>query len=90
MENAPFVRSSYHPAAWDNAPVMARTTGVVWLVLLLAGFLLLDTLPGQAGGVRVAGLSLLWWYGGVLAPVTAALVALRCPVEPPSASPSDE
>jgi hypothetical protein len=69
---------------------MARTTGVVWLVLLLAGFLLLDTLPGQAGGVRVAGLSLLWWYGGVLAPVTAALVALRWPVEPPSASPSDE
>jgi hypothetical protein len=69
---------------------MARTTGVVWLVLLLAGFLLLDTLPGQAGGVRVAGLSLLWWYGGVLAPVTAALVALRWPVEPPPASPSDE
>jgi hypothetical protein len=41
-------------------------------------------------GIRVAGLSLLWWYGGVLAPVIAVLVAIRWladPLPPPS---SDE
>ena len=73
-----------------NAPVTTRTTGVVWLVLLLAGFLVLDTLPGQTGGIRVAGLSLLWWYGGVLAPVMAVLVALRWLTEPPPAPAADE
>ena len=50
-------------------PVTTRTTGVVLLALLLAGFLLLGALPNQAAAIRVAGLSLLWWYGGVLAPV---------------------
>ena len=50
-------------------PVTTRTTGVVLLALLLAGFLLLGALPNQVADIRVGGLSLLWWYGGVLAPV---------------------
>jgi len=58
-------------------PVTTRTTGVVLLALLLAGFLLLGALPNQVAAIRVAGLSLLWWYGGVLAPGLAMIVAIR-------------
>jgi hypothetical protein len=71
-------------------PVTTRTTGVVLLALLLAGFLLLGALPNQAAAIRVAGLSLLWWYGGVLAPVMAVLVAIHWLAEPPPAPSSDE
>lgn len=63
-------------------PVTHRTAGVVLLSLLLAGFLLLGALPNQAAAIRVAGLSLLWWYGGVLAPVMGVLVAIRWLADP--------
>jgi hypothetical protein len=71
-------------------PVTTRTTGVVLLALLLAGFLLLGTLPNRVASIRVAGLSLLWWYGGVLAPVIAVLVAMRWLAEPLPAPSSRE
>ena len=71
-------------------PVTTRTIGVVLLALLLAGFLLLGALPNQAASVRVAGVSLLWWYGGVLAPVMAVLVAVRWLASPRLASPPRE
>lgn len=71
-------------------PVTTRTTGVVLLALLLAGFLLLGALPNQVASIRVAGLSLLWWYGGVLAPVLAVLVAVRWLAEPVPVPSSDE
>ena len=71
-------------------PVTTRTTGVVLLALLLAGFLLLGALPNQVAAIRVAGLSLLWWYGGVLAPVLAMLVAIRWLAEPVPVPSSDE
>ncbi|HUP36216.1 MAG TPA: hypothetical protein VNC82_12320 [Candidatus Limnocylindria bacterium] len=67
-----------------------RPTGVVLLTLLLAGFLLLGALPNQVASIRVAGLSLLWWYGGLLAPVMAVLVAIRWLAEPPPDPSSDE
>jgi len=70
-------------------PVTHRTAGVVLLCLLLVGFLLLGALPNQVASIRVGGLSLLWWYGGVLAPVVAVLVAIRWLAEP-VASPRDE
>ena len=71
-------------------PVTTRTTGAVLLVLLLAGFLLLGALPNQVASIRVAGLSLLWWYGGVLAPGLAVLVAIRWLVEPVPVPSPDE
>ena len=71
-------------------PVTTRTTGVLLLALLLAGFLLFGALPNQVAGIRVAGLSLLWWYGGVLAPVMAVLVAIRWLPEPLPAPSSRE
>ena len=71
-------------------PVTTRTIGVGLLALLLAGFLFLGALPNQAASVRVAGLSLLWWYGGVLAPMMAVLVAVRWLAPPGPASPPRE
>jgi hypothetical protein len=71
-------------------PVTTRTTGVVLLSLLLAGFLLLGALPNQMSSIRVGGLSVLWWYGGVLAPVMGVLVAIRWLADPIPAPPRDE
>jgi hypothetical protein len=65
-------------------PVTKKTAGVALLSLLLAGFFLLGALPNRTAGIRVGGLSLLWWYGGVLAPVLAALVAIRSLADPPA------
>lgn len=63
-------------------PVSTRSTGVVLLWLLLAGFLLLGALPNQTASIRLGGLSVLWWYGGVLAPVAGVLVAIRWLADP--------
>jgi hypothetical protein len=60
-----------------NRAVSDRIAGVVLLALLLVGFLVLSALPNQVASVRVGGLSLLWWYGGLLAPVIGVLVAMR-------------
>lgn len=46
------------------------------LVLLLAAYPLFGALPSEAGSIRIAGLSALWWYGAVVAPVLAWLVAV--------------
>jgi hypothetical protein len=46
------------------------------LLVLLAGFPLIALLPSEAGSIRVAGLSVLWWYGAVAAPTLAWLVAV--------------
>ena len=56
-------------------PVMRKASGV-FLLVLLALFLVLASLPGDVAQVRVGPLSLVWWYGGVLAPALAAIAAL--------------
>jgi hypothetical protein len=56
--------------------VTNRAKGVLTLLLLLAGFPLIGALPHQLGAIRVAGLSLLWWYGGVAAPIAAWIIAV--------------
>jgi len=56
--------------------VTKPATGVLLLLVLLAGFPLVAWLPNQVGAIRLAGLSLLWWYGGVIAPILAVLVAV--------------
>jgi len=45
-------------------------------VLLLAAFPVIAALPDQIAAIRLAGLSVLWWYGGVVAPALAWLVAV--------------
>lgn len=46
------------------------------LLLLLAAYPLIAALPSEAGSIRMAGLSMLWWYGAVVAPALAVLVAV--------------
>ncbi len=63
-------------------------TATVLLLALLAGFPLIATLPNQIGAIRLAGLSLLWWYGGVLAPALAVLIAAgSAPDDEPASEP---
>lgn len=52
----------------------ARRAGSVALIILLAGGVLLHA--SHLGSVRVAGVGLLWWYAGLLAPVLAASIAM--------------
>ena len=52
-----------------------RWFGMVALTLLLVPLLLLTLVPGAPGAVRVAGVSLAWWYAGVIGPALAAIVA---------------
>ena len=46
------------------------------LLFLLAGFPIIAALPGDAGAIRFAGVSLLWWYGALVAPALAWVVAV--------------
>jgi hypothetical protein len=55
--------------------VITPAKGAVLVLVLLAGFPLIAVLPNQVGAIRLAGPSLLWWYGGLVAPVLAALIA---------------
>jgi hypothetical protein len=59
-----------------NAAVTIRAGAVIVLLLLLVAFPLIGALPDQMASIRLAGLSLLWWYGGVVAPILAWLVAV--------------
>jgi hypothetical protein len=48
----------------------------VVILVLLAGGGVVAFLPSGVGAVRLAGLSLLWWYAAVVAPVIAVLVTV--------------
>jgi hypothetical protein len=49
---------------------------IALLLVLLAGAVLLAIFPGAPGAVRLAGVSLLWWYVGVAAPLVATVVTV--------------
>jgi hypothetical protein len=53
-----------------------RRTTIALLLVLLAGALLLALAPAAPGSVRVAGVSLLWWYVGAAAPLAATAIAI--------------
>ena len=53
-----------------------RAKAGLLLLLLLVAFPFIDGLPDEVAMTRLAGLSLLWWYGGVIAPLGAWLVAV--------------
>ena len=54
----------------------ARHRAIVALLVLLAIAPLLALAPFAPGAVRLAGVSLLWWYTGVLAPLAATLIVV--------------
>ena len=49
---------------------------MVFLLVLLALFLVLLSLPMDVAQVRVGSLSLVWWYGAVIAPALVVIAAL--------------
>jgi hypothetical protein len=53
-----------------------RRTAIAALLVLLAGAPLLALAPAAPGAVRVAGVSLLWWYAGLVAPLLATAVTI--------------
>ena len=55
-----------------------RRAAIVALLVLLAGAPLLALAPAVPGAVRVAGVSLLWWYAALVAPVLATGIANAC------------
>ncbi|PWU19631.1 MAG: hypothetical protein C5B48_13350 [Candidatus Rokuibacteriota bacterium] len=61
-----------------------RRAVLVLLLVLLVAFPLLALMPDHVAAVRLAGLSLLWWYGGVIAPLLACLIGIMwLPEDPP-------
>jgi hypothetical protein len=53
-----------------------RRTAIAALLVLLVGAPLLALAPAAPGAVRVAGVSLLWWYAAAVAPVLATGLAI--------------
>ena len=52
-----------------------RSMGMVALTVLLVPLLLLALLPGAPGAVRVGGVSVAWWYAGLVGPALADVLA---------------
>ena len=53
-----------------------QRAAVVTLLTLLAVTVVLAVDPVDLGGVRAAGVSLLWWYGGAAGPLAAVVVTI--------------
>ena len=67
--------------------VTTRGMAVLLLLLVLVVFPVIAGLPNQVAAIRLAGLSLLWWYGGVIAPVLAWFIAVAWLSDPPPPPP---
>ena len=60
-----------------------RRRGIAALLVLLAVAPVLALAPAAPGAVRVAGVSVLWWYAGLAAPLLATAVAILVLVRDP-------
>ena len=69
--------------------VTTRGMAVLLLLLVLVVFPVIAGLPNQVAAIRLAGLSVLWWYGGVIAPALAWFIAMAWLPDPPPPPPSE-
>jgi hypothetical protein len=53
-----------------------RRIAVVILIVLLSVTPVVTVLPGSPGSVRVAGVTLLWWYAALIGPLIAGVTAV--------------
>lgn len=53
-----------------------RRAALAALLVLLVGAPLLALAPAALGAIRVAGVSLLWWYVGIVAPLLATAITV--------------
>ena len=52
-----------------------QNVAIVMIFLVLGGVLALTVAPFELGTIRLAGVSLLWWYGALAAPVVVVTIA---------------
>jgi hypothetical protein len=77
-------------AIFLDVPTAPPTLAIVTIVVILGGGVALSVGPFELGTIRLAGVSLLWWYGVVAAPVVAVAVTIAAlahaarPSEPPA------
>ena len=72
--------------------VPSTLPALAMVFLLLGGVAVLTVAPFELGTIRLAGVSLLWWYGLVGVPVvlvaaTITLLIRRAPSAPPGPPP---
>ena len=51
-----------------------HNVAIAMIFLILGGAVVLTLAPFELGTIRLAGVSLLWWYGVVAAPVVVVTV----------------
>lgn len=51
-----------------------QNVAIVMVFLVLGGGVALTVAPFELGTIRLAGVSLLWWYGAVAAPVVTVTI----------------
>ena len=55
---------------------MSSGIAIAMVLFLLGGVLLLTLAPYEIGTIRLAGVSLLWWYGVLAVPVLGVAVTV--------------
>lgn len=75
LDRTPVVGEPAAIIARESMPA-ARRFGIVTVLGLLAGGVVFTGAPLAAGAVRVAGMSLAWWYAVVASIVAAAVTAI--------------
>lgn len=68
--DTPVMADSRAPSYINRRGAMAALLG------LLCGGLIVATAPMHLGELRIGGVSVLWWYTTLIAPLSAAAVAL--------------
>ena len=58
------------------ATEIRRRAGIVALQALLGPALMLAVAPSQLAAIRLGGVSVLWWYSAVFAPVLAVVATV--------------
>ena len=53
-----------------------QNVAIAIVFLVLGGVLALTVAPFELGTIRLAGVSLLWWYGAVAAPVVTVTITI--------------
>jgi putative solute:sodium symporter small subunit len=53
-----------------------QNVAIVMVFLALGGVVGLTVAPYEIGTIRLAGVSLLWWYGALVAPLTAVALTV--------------
>ena len=72
MRRSPAVVAIFLAVSWP-AP---HNVAIAVLFVFLGGVLLLTAAPFEIGTIRLAGVSLLWWYGVAAVPAAAVAVAV--------------